>query len=380
MKQISLGLILLFSLSAYAKEPSINVLIGRSLKNIYVSGVDLKNKLFFKKSAKKYSGRKSLKFNCDPKSKSMLPKRPVKLASVASETGLINWMKDKFKGKMHIISSQQRNGCDLVNEVKLEDYLATLLPKEMSASWPIEALKAQAVAARSYALYKLKTQQVSKDKGFEAYYDLENSEKHQVNGTFFDATRSTYRATQETRGEVLSLHNGKIVEVFFHSKCGGKTMKPDQVWANSVPGYESVPCPFCHDHGHKEWSIKLKKSKLERYLNKAMTTYDELPNGSVSQVRIMRDNSLNSRIKFYSRDNFLTLKKSRLRSAMGREQLPSNNFFIKEGRNSVLIRGKGYGHGVGMCQFGAKELAKQGFDYKQILAHYFPSFKLTKLY
>lgn len=381
MKLIFQGMIFLLSASAFSKAPTINVLIGKSLKNVFVSGVDLESQLFFQEDAKSYNGRRSLNFKCDPKAKTILPKKPTKLASVLSLTGLLNWQEDKYRGTLHIITSEKRDGCDLINEMPLEDYLATLLPKEMSSNWPLEALKAQAVAARSYAYYKIKTKQVSKDKGYNAHYDIENSEKHQVNGNFFDATYSTFKATQETSGEVLTMDDGKSLPIFFHSKCGGKTLRPDQVWSNPIKGYESVNCPFCHKHGTKDWKIELKKPNLSGYIGQALSQYENKTMAKrSSKLSFMPDNRGNSAFRFYEKDNFFSLKKSRLRATMGRKKLPSNNYFIKDKGHSVEISGSGFGHGVGLCQFGAKELALRGFDYKQILNHYFPSFKLTKLY
>lgn len=374
-------MIFLLSTSALAQSPSINVLIARSLNNVYVSGTDLKSKVFLSKSAKSYRGRKSLNFKCKPEGKNTLPLKPFKLASISSLTGLLNWKEDKYRGNLHIISSQSRKGCDLINEMPLEDYLATLLPKEMSADWPLEALKAQAVAARSYAYHKIKTKQVSKDKGFNAFYDIENSEKHQVNGNFFDATYSTFRATQETSGEVLTLHDGMSLPIFFHSKCGGRTLRPDQVWSNPVKGYKSVTCPFCHKHGTKDWKIEMVKPKLSTYLKDALEKYEnKTMMTSKKGIKILSDKRSHSALRFYSKDDLYHLKKSRLRATLGRRALPSNNYFVKEKGQKVVITGSGFGHGVGLCQFGAKELALRGFDYKQILNHYFPNFKLTKLY
>tara|TARA_Y100000768_G_C23986905_1_gene689475 strand:- start:3223 stop:4347 length:1125 start_codon:yes stop_codon:yes gene_type:complete len=374
-------MIFLFSYTALAQGPSINVLIARSLQNVFVSGVDLKSKVFLAKSAKSYLGRKSLNFKCKPEGKNILPLKPLRLASVASMTGLLNWQEAKYRGNLHIITSETRAGCDLINEMPLEDYLATLLPKEMSADWPLEALKAQAVAARSYAYHKIKSKQVSKGKGFNAYYDIENSEKHQVNGNFFDATYSTFKATQETAGEVLTMYDGKSLPIFFHSKCGGKTLRPDQVWSNAVKGYKSVSCPFCHKHGTKDWKIELAKPKLSHYLKEALASYEnQTMMTSNKGVKILSDKKSHSALRFYSKDDLYHLKKSRLRATLGRRSLPSNNYFVKDKGKNIVISGSGFGHGVGLCQFGAKELALRGFDYKQILNHYFPNFKLTKIY
>lgn len=376
-----LGLILFLSFNVSAsKAPTLKVRIAKSLTKVSVSGIDLKRYIWPKKSLKSFPGPKKIQFNC--KSKKKFKKRsPIKLASIKSLTGLVNWEEDKYKGLLHIQTSEKFNGCDIINEVSLEDYLSTLLPKEMNAKWPIEALKAQAVAARSYAYYKIQTNQVSKAKGFKTNYHIENSEKHQVSGSFFDATRKTIQATRETLGEVLTLHNEKLSPIFFHSKCGGKTLTPDQVWRNKLPGYKSVTCPFCHKHGRKNWTHTFPKSDLVHSLEKVLKNYkNDRVSIRQSDLTLTNDSKASSRIKFYNNTSFKVVKKSRLRSVMGRTTLPSNYYNLKEKGNNIEVSGSGFGHGVGMCQFGAKELALNGFTYKQILAHYFPELKLKKIY
>lgn len=378
----TLGMTLfLIATSAYSKTPVIKVRIAQSVKTLSVSGRDVDRYLWPKSSHKSFIGHKKIAFNCDSKLPKIRSGKPLKLASISSKTGLLKWNKSHYRGKLHIQTSERLDGCDLINELPLEEYLKTLLPKEMSSSWPIEALKAQAVAARSYAYYKIKYKQVSRSKGFNVNYDLENSEKHQVNGHFFDITKKTSEATQETSGEVLALPSNKLAPIFFHSKCGGKTLRPEQVWSNKVPGYVSVNCPFCHNHGLKNWQKEFEKKDLFSSFYKTLKRFKKDPTISKSsRMNLIADHRASSRIKFYSADNFKTIRKSRLRSIMGRKKLPSNYFHIREKKNKVVITGAGYGHGVGLCQFGAKELALKGFTYKQILAHYFPEFKLTRIY
>jgi stage II sporulation protein D len=376
-----LGLILFLSFNVHAsKVPTLKVRIAKSLTQVSVSGIDLERYIWPKKSMKSFAGAKKIQFNCKSK-KLFKRKSPIKLASIKSLTGLVNWEKEKYRGLLHIQTSEKFNGCDIINELSLEDYLSTLLPKEMNSKWPIEALKAQAVAARSYAFYKIETNQVSKSKGYNTNYDIENSEKHQVNGSFFDATRKTVRATGETFGEVLTLENEKLSPIFFHSKCGGKTLTPDQVWRNKLPGYKSVTCPFCHKHGRKNWTHTFLKSDLADSLEKVLYNYKgDKTSITQSELRLTHDSKGSSRIKFYNNSEFKVIKKSRLRSVMGRTTLPSNYYNITEKGNKIEVSGSGFGHGVGMCQFGAKELALKGYSYKQILAHYFPELKLKKIY
>jgi len=362
-----------------AEIPQIKVRIADSQVKVNVSGTDLERTLWTQKLTKQFSGQKSVVFNCRSKNRSKGYRKPIRLASLQSKTQIMNFGKEKFKGKIHIQTSEKFNGCDVINETSLEDYLATLLSKEMNSKWPIEALKAQAVAARSYAYHKIKTKQVSKNKGYNTYYDLENSEKHQVNGSYFDATRSTFQAAKKTEGEVLVQKNGKMVPVFFHSKCGGKTRRPDQVWANRIDGYTSVACPFCHEHGKENWTGAVPKQKLYASLKNILKSYNKKFTDK-DEVRIIDDHLKASQIKFYVGDEFQVVKKSKLRSTLGRDVLPSNYFLLTQSNNEFKMIGSGYGHGVGMCQFGAKELALQGYTYVQILKHYFPDLNLKKIY
>lgn len=378
----ALGSVLLILTSvSFAKVPSIKVKIASSQDRIRLSGTDIERYIWPRKSNKSYIGKKKIDFNCESNSKSKFKTKPLRLASIRSKTGLVHWKKKSYWGKIHVQTSEQLDGCDLINELSLEYYIKSLLSKEMSSKWPIEALKAQAVAARSYALYKIKNKQVSRSKGFKVNYDLENSEFHQVSGDFFDITRKTTKATKFTKGEVLVVNNNKLAPIFFHSKCGGKTLRPDQVWNNKVPGYVSVSCLYCQKHGMKNWTRKIDKKNLFSSFYKALKKYSNdkfIKNND--PMRLLNDEQISAKLKFYCKDKFKTLKKSRLRAIMGRKSLPSNFYNITDNGNSFLVKGSGYGHGVGMCQFGAKELALKGYTYRQILAHYFPKFRIQKVY
>lgn len=368
--------------SGLAKIPEINVLIGRSLNSVLVSGIDVKKTLIQNQQQKTYAGPVKLKFDCDSLAKVLEEPKPILLASLSSKTGLINWNDERYRGKFKLVGKdKEKGGCDLINQVSLEDYINSLLAKEMRADWPLEALKAQAVAARTYAYQKMTSQQVSKDLGSEAYYDVENSEKHQVTGNFSDETNSTAKATRVTHGQILALKTGKITPIFFHSKCGGKTLTPEQVWSHPVDGYVSVNCPFCHKHGKKNWKLTLKKYEFKKYLDKALKIYHQDKLASLGHaIKIVPDNKGNSRLRFYEEDHLKVVQKSRLRSVLGRSQAPSNYYQIQTKGDQVTMEGKGFGHGVGMCQYGAYELAKRGYTYKQILAHYFPNHHIEKIY
>jgi stage II sporulation protein D len=295
------------------------------------------------------------------------------VASLSSPTGLISWGKKKYQGELQLLSDSQSKSCDLVNSIPLEAYITTLLAKEMHGSWPVEALKAQAVAARTYAFERLRKPISSR------LYDLESSEKDQVSGTFFDATENTLRASKETEGEILIGPTGKISPAFFHSKCGGKTLRPDQVWGGVEEGYRSVNCTFCQKTGMKDWNGKIRNTKLVGMIDRVLKKYYSDTIGN-SNIKIMPDSMANSELRLYAGDRLHILKKSYLRNLAGREVLPSNNFIMSMKNDQVHVEGQGYGHGVGLCQLGALELAKRGYDYRQILSFYFPRHKIKTAY
>ena len=369
------GCLLFISLltSAHAAVPSVKVLIAKSLNNVVVEGMDLRKTVHLKRQSQQYTGRKSISFNCRPGMKRNVAaqKSTLLLASLSSPTGLISWGKHKYQGELHLLSDTQ--SCDLVNSIPLEAYITTLLAKEMHGSWPVEALKAQAVAARTYAFERLKRSNAGK------LYDLESSEKDQVSGTFFDATENTLKASKETEGEILVGPSGKVAPAFFHSKCGGKTLRPDQVWGGVEEGYRSVNCTFCQKTGMKDWNGKIHNKKLVNMIDSVLKRYYS-DNVVDTNIKLMPDSLHNSELRLYAGDRLHIIKKSYLRNLAGREVLPSNNFIMSVKNNDFHVEGQGYGHGVGLCQLGALELAKRGYDYRQILSFYFPRHKIKTAY
>lgn len=385
MLRILLVLNLIFSLqSAFGNEaPIVSVRIGKSLSSILVTGLDLKRHLLFNNDVRTYNGKKTVKFNCETFT-SLNKKRnePILLATLESPTGLLSYANDKYQGMFKVITSPKGDSCDIVNEIPMESYISSLLTKEMNPKWPIEALKAQAVAARTYALHKIKTQQVTKELGAEAYYDLESSEKHQVGGNFFDATATTNTASFETKGEVLTTESGKIQPIFFHAKCGGRTLRPDQVWHNKEEGYQSVNCPFCNEIGPKSWSKIISRDRLKSFFIWASANkYIKEPLAQdLNSIVLVPDQLDKFTVNFYINDRPYIIEKAVLRKFFGRFIFPSNSFSIKKEGEGIMVLGEGLGHGVGLCQMGAFAMAMRGWSYKKILSHYFPGHVLKKMY
>ena len=137
----------------------------------------------------------------------------------------------------------------------MNHYLESLLSKEMNGSWPLEALKAQAVAARSYAMDKMKKTPGSN-------FNIISGEIHQVSGSSEDVTPRTRKAVKDTHGEILVNNESALVPGFYHAECGGKTFDPIDVWSGHMFDYSPTTCPYCHKKTkHKFWLKKVSKKE-----------------------------------------------------------------------------------------------------------------------
>lgn len=367
----------------FKAPPFVRVRVAKGKSNISLEGMNLKRKIHNRSAHRFYSGKKNFKFRCYGQKKK-ISKKPLLFASLSSNNGFLKVDGKKYSGRVDILTNPDGTACDVVNVTSLEKYISSLLSKEMNASWPIEALKAQAVAARTYALHKIKSQQVSKVLGHEAHYDLESSEKHQVSGSLEDSTRRTILATKQTRGQILTTKSGDLVPIFFHAQCGGRTHQPQYVWENNVTGYESRNCPTCKKERKGSWNKKIKIKRFKKFLswlhkNKYLpVSLKELG----KDFTIAPDKIEDRNLKLYFKEDLVIIAKPLLRRYFGRFLFPSNNFEIDEtkGGRSIKVEGRGNGHGVGLCQTGALRTAQNGKSYKQILKKYFPEHNLISVY
>ena len=260
-------------------------------------------------------------------------------------------------------------GLLVVNELPLEDYLVGLINCEISSAWPIEAVKAQAVIARTYAINR-------KNARKNAFYHLESSVMDQVyDGCLIEDSRAR-RAVTETTGEVLT-YDGAIIQAFYHSSCGGRTESADNVWGGSSPPYlRGVECQYCLTSASSSWEQKLSLKEIEERLKAA--------GFKVSGVIDIRPGVRNNRgrlknILVESPRGELAVAGDQFRRAIGYGVIKSTNFTVKVSHGEAFFSGLGNGHGVGLCQWGAKQRALDGFGYGEILSYYYPSTSLKKL-
>ncbi len=285
--------------------------------------------------------------------------RSVELVWPLEKPGL-EFERQIYRGRARIENAG--NAISLVNVLPLEAYLAGTVGGEMNASWSLEALKAQAVAARSYALYR---QQHPRDRQF----DLDRTTYDQVYlGVRGESVRA-WRAVRETEGVFLAKHL-KPGPIFYHSRCGGNTETAEGVWGNASRARAGAPCPYCRRNAYR-WAVEWDAPAFARKLGLRGTQFAFHPEVGatqrVTQIRIQDDDG---RHRFAGET---------LRRLLGFARLKSTRFTLRQEGSRIRAEGTGAGHGVGMCQWGAKDLAERGQTFQGILSHYYPGQMLKRL-
>jgi len=268
------------------------------------------------------------------------------------------WIGDRwYRGRARIVPSGK--GLTAVNQVDLEQYLYSVLGGEMNGNWPQEALKAQAVAARTYAIYK---QQNEKN----PVYDVVNTQASQVYTGVKSEAPGTYAAVTATTGQILTYKNQAILSVF-HACSGGHTENVEDVWFEALPYLRGVK-DFDQNVSACQWVKTFSPEELNRRisgvgnlvsLNPTLTPY-----GSIKTIKVIGDKGTRE------------LRGDAVRNVLG---LKSTRFTITEDPLGLRFDGRGWGHGLGMSQWGAYNLAKQGVNYQQILAHYYRGTSLARI-
>jgi len=260
----------------------------------------------------------------------------------------------------------------LINELEMDEYLKGVLPKEMGKGWPIEALKAQAVISRTYALRNLGS--YSK-KGYDVSADVGS----QVYGGKSAQTPESDQAVNETANEVLTF-NGNLADTFFHADSGGYTENISNVWSSvkNPPSYlRGKPDKFSKKGGsYKVWKTKISKSELENKLNSVGYKV-----GTIEKIKVDGRNSSGRalNIKIYHSKGTLVIQGAKFRMAISAWEIKSTLIDeIVRMDDAFEFRGKGWGHGVGLSQDGAKVMAKENYNYHEILHFYYPGTNLEK--
>lgn len=270
------------------------------------------------------------------------------------------WIGDRwYRGRTRLVLDN--DGISAINYVELEEYLYSVVGGEMIPNWPLEALKAQAVAARSYALHK-------RSQAGKRLYDLDSTTSSQVYGGLNTETRSTHLAVQSTTGQVLT-YQGNVILAVFHSSSGGHTENAEDVWSQRLPYLQGV-VDYDQQAPVFQWTKTVSNHELNRLLGEnigqivAVAPEDTTPLGRVVSLKVVGDRATKQ------------ISGTQFRKAL---DLRSTLFTVTNVDNNFYIYGRGFGHGVGLSQWGAYYLAQNGINYQQILSHYYQGAQLSAI-
>lgn len=267
----------------------------------------------------------------------------------------------RFRGAISFLKDKN-NLFYAINALDIEKYLYGVLHHEVAAWWPMEALKAQAVAARGYALY-----QVSVSRSLE--YDVKNTTSSQVYGGSTTERFRTNRAVDLTAGQVLTWE-GKVFPAYFHATCAGVTAAASELWKIGLPPLAGgVKCEYCKISPHYNWEARISTAELEARMGRfghpvgevlKVAVITQTPSGRVGSLRITGTTG----------EAVIAAKDFRV--WIGGNNMRSTRFSVEQRDDQVYFHGQGWGHGVGLCQWGALGQSILGKSYKDILLFYYP--------
>ena len=284
-------------------------------------------------------------------------------------TGFIMVNGAPYRGYITLL---KKNGLTVINNIQVEDYLYGVVPKEMPSNWPAEALCAQSVAARTFALKNRKRHS-------EEGVDLCNTSHCQVYEGMSAEMQSTTAAVNSTRGEVL-FYKGAIIDALFHTDSGGMTEFSEHVWGSTVPYLRAVKELRTQT---QPWSRTVSMASFVQKIEAGGKNLGMLKEIRLSPLTVGKgstDRTSSGRVRaaeFVGTKGRISLSGNDLRSMFS---LPSTLFDIRAGRTEVVFNGYGSGHGLGLSQWGTKALADSGKGYKDILLYYYSDVTLEKLY
>ena len=261
-------------------------------------------------------------------------------------------------------------GLRLVNTLDVEDYLRGVLPAEVYVDWPPAALEAQAVVSRSYALSRVWAEPF-------APWHVRADTSSQVYGGLDREDERTSSAVAGTR-DLVVLYEDSLVTAFFSSCCGGHTSAVGDAWPGSPrePWLEGVECPWCADSPHAAWELRLEFAELSRLL--VDNGYCTEPLTGLRPLTNQRTGRVTALVFTTGPGESFSVPGNELRRLLGYSRLKSTRFTLADvDENGLTLCGSGYGHGVGLCQWGARGMAVAGHVTEEIIEFYFPGCRIA---
>jgi stage II sporulation protein D len=269
-----------------------------------------------------------------------------------------------------LIYKNSSGSLDVINRLELDDYLKGVIPFEGNPAWTLESLKAQAVASRTFALTKILSRR-------DEEYDVTAGVMSQVYAGKQIENARTDEAVNATRGEVL-LYKGKLFPAYYHSTCGGATAAADLVWrVKPLLPLGGVECTFCQRSPHYKWEARVTPAEIKQKLAK-----QEMPVQDVLGVRTDKIDRTGRAHKLVIKSTWAekSVDADAFRVWIDPMRLKSNlitKIAFRDG--NFVFKGRGWGHGVGMCQYGMKYLGELGYSSQGILEYYYPNATITRL-
>jgi len=328
-----------------------------------------------------------------------LPKELKEPVSIQTPVGFLHYGSQPYRNEFNIYSSGLL--CDVINHVELEKYLDGLVNSEFSAKWNEESIAAQVVVARTYAYYQILEN--SRKSGGKKIFDVDATVKDQVYDGSMKEDYHSSRIAAKTSGLVLTVGpeaHPVPIKAFYHSSCGGKTELPEHVWNRAYEGFKKqVTCPYCSKAPGFNWGIDFRTSDLAKAILKGAER-EKVPKEELLLKNLRQASLVDFRLKYdpvsgrvasvvsvwVGASSILEFPfpAARLREWIGYGKLKSTTFQMIQHRTTEGIAwhfyGRGNGHGVGMCQWGAKAMGEKGFKVADILKFYYPDAILRKLW
>jgi len=378
-----LGLGLIPALASAADMDSVRVRLGSSPKVIEVFADQIQFEIHNEKQKwDRQKGSSPLKFVVVKKAAELelqvfQPRKPMKswtLESLPLRIQIVNGQFGPKKIPPQLILDQVQGVIELRAEVEFSDYLLGVLSREMPGSWPLEALKAQTIATRSYTLSQMKART-------HWSFDLEGSILDQEFEWVTPEKRATRpllrwaEALEATRNQVLRGTNGEVFRAFYHSDCGGRTTTPDFVWG-PTGDYKSVRDPSCEVRPTNKWKFVAEKKWLRSQLQHPTGMKESQAGLEFSWIQSLFDQRVTLVEWWDGLADLRILSGQNFRQLLGFGKLKSLRFQSREQGQDVIFEGRGFGHGVGLCQWGSKDWAEKGMSTAGILSHYYPLARL----
>jgi len=302
---------------------------------------------------------------------------------------IFNLNGNDYRGKLRLVINPDFNSFDVINLIPPEPYLAGVVGAEMPGYWEPEALKAQAITARTYCFY------IKKRFGTNREWDMKQTAAHQVYRGLGAESAQIWQAVNDTKGQVINCkQSGGLEDIFpayYSSTCGGHTENSKNVFGDSYEPLIGVPCPYCQDVAKPKFffwpMIQFDQADITTKLLKRYSQLKQL--GEITNITAVAQSDYGeftrlTKIKLVGstgKSDFLRAEDFRLAiDPTGRKLRSTICQIIKLSDKWAFLSGRGWGHGVGMCQCGAQGMARDGKNTKQILSYYYPDSKIKSIY